>query len=247
MSGVMTAAGIGAAGSLYGAGKSSKAQSSAMNQQAQMQQAQLDFQKQMYNRYLGLYGPTEQKLADEANSSQPLDYEKNYAAIKGSYGDALRNISSSMAMRGIAGSGLDVGAMRGAALGQAGALSGAYAQGLINRRGLGLSLTGRNQIMQAGSGVGGAYQGLSNMYGNWANMYGNAAQQGWQGFGKGLGNLEYYLSHMDHPQKDGPEPPNPPPPSPYVVQTYYTPDNIQPLPQPSPPIDPSILNGPSPY
>ncbi len=200
MSGVITAAGIGTAGSLYGANKASKAQSSAMGQQQQMAQQDLAFRQGMYNRYLGLYGPIEQQLASEAQSTQPLDYEQNQAQIKEQYANALRNIGTNMGMRGIAGSGLDVGAMRGAALGQAGALSGAYAQGLVNRRNLGLGLTGRNQIMQAGSQVPGGFQGLSNMYGNWAGMYGQAAQQGWQNAGMGLGNLAYGLQNVNQPQ-----------------------------------------------
>lgn len=192
----MGAAAVGTAGSLYGANKNSKAQSSAMAQQQQMAQQDLAFRQGMYNRYLGLYGPIEQQLSAQAQSSQPLNYEQNQAQIKQQYGNALRNISTNMGMRGIAGSGLDVGAMRGAALGQAGDLSNAYAQGLINRQNLGMGLTGRNQIMQAGSQVPGGFQGLSNMYGNWSNMYGQAAQQGWQGVGQGLGNMGYLFSHL---------------------------------------------------
>jgi len=190
---------VGTAGSLYGADKASKAQSSAMGQQQQMAQQDLAFRQGMYNRYLGMYGPIEQQLAAQAQSSQPLNYEQNQAQIKQQYANSLRNIGTNMGMRGIAGSGLDVGAMRGAALGQAGALSGAYAQGLVNRQNLGMGLTGRNQIMQAGSQVPGGFQGLSNMYGNWAGQYGQAAQQGWQGFGQGLGNMAYALQGMNQP------------------------------------------------
>lgn len=198
--GTVIGAGVGAVGGLMGASKASKAQQGAMSQQEREAQADLAFRQGMYNRYLGLYGPIEQQLATEAQSTQPLDYEQNQAQIKEQYANALRNIGTNMGMRGIAGSGLDVGAMRGAALGQAGALSGAYAQGLVNRRNLGLGLTGRNQIMQAGSQVPGGFQGLSNMYGGWAGVYGQAAQQGWQNAGMGLGNLAYGLQSMNRPQ-----------------------------------------------
>jgi hypothetical protein len=210
MSGAMTAgatvgaAAIGTIGSLYGANKNAKAASSAMSQQQQMAQQQLAFQQQQYNRYLGLYGGTEQNLANQANSTQPLDYEQNYAAIKGNYGDALRNISSSMAMRGIAGSGLDVGAERGAAMGQANALSGAFGQGLINRRNLGLSLTGRGQMQQAGQGYAGGMQNLANLYGQQAGMYNQGAQMGWHGFGQNLGNFEFAMQNMNKPQAQDP-------------------------------------------
>ena len=199
-------AGLAAAGtlaSMYGASQAGKAQQQAMSAQERQAQADLAFRQGMYNRYLGMYGPVEQRLADEAQSTQPLDYEQNYAAIKQNYGDALRNISSSMAMRGIAGSGLDVGAMRGAALGQAGALSGAYAQGLANRRNLGMALTGRGQIQQAGGAYMGGMQNLANLYGQQAGMYGQAAAQGWQNFGTNLGNLGYALQSQNQPQPFG--------------------------------------------
>jgi len=205
MSGAMTATGtviaggIGAIGGLIGAGKNSRAAGRALDSQERMHQADLAFRQQQYNRYLGLYGPTEEKLAGEARSSQPLDYEQNYAAIKQNYGDALRGINSSMGMRGIAGSGLDVGAMRGAALGQASGLSQAYAQGLTTRRNLGLTLTGRNQIGQSARDLMGGYQNMAGLYGGQANMYNQAAAQGWQGFGQGLGNLGYSLQNQNKP------------------------------------------------
>ncbi len=217
MSGVITAAGIGTAGSLYGANKASKAQSGAMEQQKQMAQQDLAFRQGMYNRYLGLMGPVEEQLAQQARSTQPLDYEQNQAQIKQQYANALRNINTSMGMRGIAGSGLDVGAMRGAALGQAGDLSQAYAQGLINRRNLGMGLTGRNQIMQAGGMVPGGFQGLANMYGGWGQQYGQAAAQGWQNFGQNLGNLGFYMQNLNQPQPVA------------NASTYYQPQQAQPL------------------
>lgn len=199
MSGVITAAGIGAGASLYGANKSSKAAGRAADQQQQMAQKDLAFRRQLYDRYLGLYGPTEEALARQAQSTQPLDYEKNYAAIKQNYGDAMRNISAAMSSRGIAGSGLDIGAARSAALGQAGALSGAYAQGLINRRNLGMELTGRGQIGQAGQAYMGGMQNMANLYGQQAGLYNQAAAQGWQSFGQNLGNLGYSLQGLNHP------------------------------------------------
>lgn len=215
-------AGIAAAGALasaYGAQQAGKNASRAMSAQQSAQQADLDFRREQYNRYMGLYGPTEAKLAQEAQSSQPLDYEQNYAATKQNYSDALRNIGTSMGMRGIAGSGLDVGAQRGAALGQAGALSQTYAQGLINRRNLGLGLTGRGQIQQGAQNLMGGYQNMSGLYGGQANLYNQAAQQGWQGFNQGLGNLGYSLGQFGTTQQPT-----------VAAQTYYQPQTMQPLP-----------------
>lgn len=204
MAGVATAVvgGVGIASSLYGASKNAKAQSKAMGQQERMAQQDLDFRRGMYNRYLGLYGPVEEQLAKEAQSSQPLDYEQNQAQIKQQYANALRNIGTNMGMRGIAGSGLDIGAMRGAALGQAGELSGAYAQGLMNRRNLGLGLTSRNQIMQSGMNTGAGFQNMSNMYGNRSDQYGRASAAGWNNLGTSLGELGAGLAAMNKPKKD---------------------------------------------
>jgi len=203
---------VGAGASLMSADKNSSAQENATAQQVAMQRQQLDFQKQQYNRYLGLFGGTEQNLANQANSSQPLFYDQNAAAIKSNYGNTLRNVNQSMGMRGMAGSGIDAGALRGAASGQAGALSSAYNQGMQNRMNLGLSLTGRGQIQNAAAGVGNSMQGMANVYGQQAGMYGNAAMMAGQGvansmnqFSQGMGqyNMMNYLRGMNTPQGSG--------------------------------------------
>lgn len=201
---VVIAAGIGAAASAYSANQASKNASKAMSAQERQAQADLDFRKMQYDRYMGLMGPIEDKLAQEAQSSAPLDYDKNAAAIKQNYGNAQRNITNAMGMRGIAGSGLDVGSMRAAAFGQAGELSAANAQGLIDRRNLGLTLTGRGQIGQAANGVGVGMQGMTNLWGNRANLYNGAAAQGWQNFGTGLNGIAGMLQQGNMPSQEQP-------------------------------------------
>lgn len=188
MSGAWTmgAAAVGGASSLIGAGKNAKAASNAMNAQQAAQQQQLDFQRQQYNRYLGLYGPIEEQLAAQAKSSEPLFYDQNKAQIQQQYSNAIRNQAAQMGMRGMAGSGVDMGMGRAAALGQAGALSNAYSQGLQNRMNLGLSLTGRGQIGQAAGGVAQGMQGMANLYGGQANLYNQGAAQGWSNFGNAI-------------------------------------------------------------
>jgi membrane-anchored protein YejM (alkaline phosphatase superfamily) len=98
MSGAMIAAATAASAgaNLLGASKSSKAATKAANQQQAMQQAQLDFQKQQYNRYLGLFGPTEEQLAAQSRSNQPLFYDQNKAQIQQQYANALRNQATQM-------------------------------------------------------------------------------------------------------------------------------------------------------
>lgn len=200
-------AGVAAAGtlaSMYGAQQSAKAAGRAQASQEGVQRQDLDFRRQQYDRYLGLYGPTEERLAAEARSTQPLDYEQNYAQIKQQYADALRGIQRGAAM-GLP-TGLQVGAGRQAAFGQAGALSQAWGQGLINRRNLGLDLTGRGQTERAAGSLSGGMQNMANLYGGQAGMYNQAAQQGWQGFGQGLGNLAYSLQGMNQPSQRGGSP-----------------------------------------
>lgn len=123
-------------------------------------------------------GPIEERLAAEAKSTKPLDYEPLAAKTKENYAAAQRGITTAMGLRGMAGSGLDEAAIRGAAFGQASDLSKDWAQGLVNRRNLGLTLTGRGQIQQAAQGVSGGLQNLSNFYGQQAGLYNQAAQQG---------------------------------------------------------------------
>ena len=189
MSAAITAAAIGTVASGYTASQSAKAAGKASSAQETAAAEDLAFRREQYNRYLGLMGPIEEKLAAEAKSAEPLDYERNAAQVKQNYANAQRGITSAMGLRGMAGSGLDEAAIRGAAYGQAGDLSNAWAQGLTNRRNLGLTLTGRGQIERAAQGVGQGLQGMANLYGNQANQYNQAAQAGWANFGKGLSGL----------------------------------------------------------
>lgn len=193
---ITIAAVVGAGASLYSANQNKKAAEKASDQQGALSAADLAFRQKQYERYLGLMGPIEEKLAAEAKSELPLDYEKNAAQTKANYAAAQRGITTAMGLRGMAGSGLDEAAIRGAAYGQASDLSKDWAQGLVNRRNLGLTLTGRGQLGQAAQGVEGGLQGLGNYYGNQANLYNAAAQQGWANFGQGLQGIAYGLGRM---------------------------------------------------
>lgn len=200
MSAATAAAVVGALAAAYGASQSGKAAGKASSSQESAAAEDLAFRREQYQRYLGLMGPIEEKLAAEAKSETPLDYERNAAQIKSNYAAAQRGITSAMGLRGMAGSGLDEAAMRGAAYGQAGDLSNAWAQGLTNKRNLGLTLTGRGQLGQAAQGVQGGLQGMANLYGNQANLYNQAAQAGWSNFGTGLQNIAYTLGNRNNPQ-----------------------------------------------
>lgn len=212
MSGIMVAAAIGVAGagtSIYGASKSASAGESAAKQQKELSMADLAFRQKQYDRYLGMYGPIEEKLGAEARSEEPIGYDRMKAQIETQAGEAGRNMSASMAQRGIAGSGLDVGGMRGLAMNKMNALSGAYSQGLENKRRLGMELTGRGQIGAAAQGISGGMQNLANFYGNQADLYNRAAERGWQNAGQslqGVGSMLAKRSSMQNTQKAEPEP-----------------------------------------
>ena len=205
MAGMWTAgaAVVGAGAGLAGASKNASASTRAMNSQQAMQQQQLDFQKQQYNRYLNLYGPVEQQLAGQAQSQQPLFYDQNAAAIKQNYSNAQRGLANQMSMRGMAGNGLDQGAMQGAAMGQASALSGAWNQGMVNRQNLGLSLTGRGQIQNSANNVAGSMQGMANLYGNQANLYNNASMASGQAVGQGIQGMGRAFGMMNRSGQAG--------------------------------------------
>lgn len=189
MSAMIVAAAIGAGVSLYSANKNAKAGKDAAAAQERMTAADLAFRREQYDRYLGLYGDTEAKLAAQAESDRPLDYDQMQAQIETNAGNAERDLATNMAHRGFAGSGQDLAGMRGLAMGKASAKTAAWSQGLTNRRNLGLALTGRDQIGRAASGVSGGMQGMANLYGNQANLYNGAAGAGWNAFGQNLGNL----------------------------------------------------------
>ena len=193
MSGAIAVAAVGAIASGVMANQASKKAGKASDQQGALQAEDLAFRREQYQRYLGLMGPIEERLAAEAKSTQPLDYEPLAAKTKENYAAAQRGITTAMGLRGMAGSGLDEAAIRGAAFGQASDLSKDWAQGLVNRRNLGLTLTGRGQIGQAAQGVSGGLQNLSNFYGQQAGLNNQAAQQGWANFGQGLSNIAYGL------------------------------------------------------
>lgn len=230
MSAAITISAIGTAISGYAAYSNAKKAGKASGQQEAAAAEDLALRREQYNRYLGLMGPIEEKLAAEAKSAEPLDYERNAAQVKQNYANAQRGITSAMGLRGMAGSGLDEAAIRGAAYGQAGDLSNAWAQGLTNRRNLGITLTGRGQIERAAQGVGQGLQGMANLYGNQANQYNQAAQAGWTNFGTGLQNIAYALAADDAPTTQ--------------TNTHWGAEDQQPIPEANLNRDYSYLNPP---
>lgn len=86
-------------------------------------------------------GPLRDTLYREANSDQPLDYQSTQADMRRRYQEAIRGIRSQRTDSGLAAS-----QQQGANLDLASNLSGAFDQGLKNRRALQMSLYSQSPI-----------------------------------------------------------------------------------------------------
>lgn len=213
MSGVATAVGtvaagtIGAGASMSSANKAGKAARDAANKQEAMSAKELAFRQAMYDYEKQMTQPLRQKLTDEAMSSEPLDYAGTSAKIKQGYAEARRRLDEQGYGAGTAGTGLGATNAQALDLGEASDLAGAWAQGMSAKRGLGTQLLGYGNFTGAQQGVAGAMQGQANLYGQQASQYGQAAQQGWANAGNALNGTIRDLGRIKWPT-----PPPPPPP-----------------------------------
>jgi hypothetical protein len=184
---------IGAGAGMASSSKASSAADRASQSQLKAAQQDLAFRQQMYQDAQAKYGPLEQQLLGQANSSQPLGYEMLSGQMQQQYADALRRIGEqgNIGMGGLAG-----GAARQSQFGLATGLGSAYAQGQMNRLALGQSLLGRDPSTQLGMNVQGGFQGMGNIYGQQAGMYGQLAGQGANAASQSLQGLGYNLGQM---------------------------------------------------
>jgi len=193
----------------YSAYANNKAAGKAGDQQQAMYQRDLDSREAFQRQQQQLYGPLEQKMIEQASSDQPLYYGQMSGAIQGNYDQAQRGLNTQMAMRGMSGSGLQGAQSTGLEMGRAGALSGAFQQGLQARTNLGMNVLQRynpaqnQQNMQQGLGQMGGF------YGQQAQQFGNAAQQGWGMVGQGASDL--MQNQLWQPSQVAPTAPPPPP------------------------------------
>ena len=173
----------------YNANQSGKAAGKAADQQSAMYQQDLASRQAFQNQQQQMYGPLEQKMVEMASSNQPLYYGQMSGAIQGNYDQAQRGLNTQMAMRGMSGSGLQGAQSTGLEMGRAGALSGAFQQGLQARTALGMNVLQRynplanQQNMQQGLGQMGGF------YGQQEQRFDQAAAQGWGMVGQGASDL----------------------------------------------------------
>jgi len=173
----------------YNANQSGKAAGKATDQQNAMYQQDLASRQAFQAQQQQMYGPLEQKMIEQASSDQPLYYGQMSGAIQGNYDQAQRGLNTQMAMRGMSGSGLQGAQSTGLEMGRAGALSGAFQQGLQARTALGMNVLQRYNPFQNQANV---QQGLGQMgefYGQQANKFNQAAASGWGMVGQGASDL----------------------------------------------------------
>ena len=212
-SGAMSGAALGPIGAIGGAalgfigGEKASEQAQAMEDQ---QAAALKADQQARQTYLAqqqnAFGPIQQQLTQEAASPLPLNYGAMSGQINQNYDTAQRNAAAQMASRGMSGSGLQGGQIQGLEMGRAGALAGAFQNGLQARQQLGMNLLQHYNPLgnaQFGAGALGA-QMQEGQYQQTAAT--TAANNAYGALGKGLGSLGTWAGQPGQPQVPGQSP-----------------------------------------
>ena len=183
------AVGTGAVINAVSSAQNSKRAEGEFNTQMGLQQQNVDSAKQFQQQQDQMYGPLNQQMIQQASSDQPLFYGPMQGQINQSFDQGQRNLTSQMAQRGMAGSGLAAGGATNMEIGRSGALDTAFQQGLQSRLQLGQSVLSRYQPMLNQSMVSGALQGQSGVAGQQGQMYNQAAQQGMQSVGSAMSSI----------------------------------------------------------
>lgn len=208
MSGIAVAIGgtavIGAMSSSNSAKKasSSAAEAAAASKKAAKLQykasmAQLDFAKQQYNEWQGIFGPIEQNLSSYyRNLSSDTFAALGIQNIEQEYTRSREQLDTAMAKRGITDSGATAAGLTeletGRMLGRAQARAQAPTQ--VANQQLGFLSVGLGQQAQLQNGINNAYSNQISTLGqqatnsmNQSNMYTQQAAQGYAGVGQSIG------------------------------------------------------------
>ncbi len=208
MSGIAVAIGgtavIGAISSSSAARKSSAAASEAAaaskkaaKLQYQVSMAQLDFAKQQYNEWQGIFGPIEQNLSSYyKNLSSDTFAALGIQNIEQEYTRSREQLDTAMAKRGITDSGANAAGLteleNSRMLGRAQARAQAPTQ--VANQQLGFLSIGLGQQAQLQNGINNAYSNQINTLGqqatnsmNQSNMYSQQAAAGYAGVGNAIG------------------------------------------------------------
>ena len=201
MSGVAIggAAVIGAGASMMASSKASKSANAATAASSDASAAQLAFSKEQYNDWKSVFGDVEDNLAAYYKNLTPASIEASgVQALNTEYAAASKNLTQSLAQRGISSSGLEAQAMTDLAQKQAQDTANVRVQAPIiaaQERYKFLSL-GLGQGQAAAANVGSSYQSQANLAAQQSTMYSNQAAQASAGVGSALGSgVNSYLSY----------------------------------------------------
>jgi len=196
---VVGSAVVGAVSSASASSKASKSANAATAAASESSAAQLEFAKEQYADWEKVYGPIQENLSAYYNSLTPEKYEtQSIQAINQSYANANKQITQSLAQRGIATSGLAAQAQVDLSTKQAQDTATVRAtsdQVVANEKMKFLSL-GMGQYANTIAGVSNAYGNQANLAAQQSIMYSNQAAQAAQGVGTALGSgVNSYLSY----------------------------------------------------
>lgn len=197
-------AALGSITSYSGAKKSSAASAetaAAMRKSAKLQykatMAQLDFAKQQYNEWQGIFGPIEQNLSSYYKNLSPDSFAAlGIQNIEQEYTRSREQLDTAMAKRGITDSGANAAGLteleNSRMLGRAQARAQAPTQ--VAQMQQGFLSVGLGQQAQLQQGINNAYSNQINTLGqqvsnnlNQSNMYAQQAAQGYAGIGQSIG------------------------------------------------------------
>ena len=190
---------LGAASSASAASKASNSADASTAASSQASAAQLAFSKEQYEDWKSVFGDVQDNLAAYYKNLTPASIEASgVQALNTEYAAASKNLTQSLAQRGISSSGLEAQAMTDLAQKQAQDTANVRVQAPImaaQEQMKFLSL-GLNQGANAVSSVNGAYQSQASLAANQANMYNQQAASASAGVGSALGSgVNSYLSY----------------------------------------------------
>ena len=195
-----SAAVVGAASSSYAASKASKSANAATAASSEASAAQLAFSKEQYEDWKSVFGDVQDNLAAYYKNLTPASIEATgVQAVKQEYANVSKNLTQTLAQRGISSSGLEAQAITDLAQKQAQDIAKVRVQAPIMaaQESMKFLSLGLNQGANAVAGVGSAYQTQATLASQQAGMYNQQAAQASAGVGSALGSgINAYMTNQ---------------------------------------------------
>lgn len=196
---IIGAAAVGAASSASASSKASKSANAATNASSDASAAQLAFSKEQYEDWKSVFGDVQDNLAAYYKNLTPASIEASgVQALNTEYAAASKNLTQSLAQRGISSSGLEAQAMTDLAQKQAQDTANVRVQAPIiaAQEQMKFLALGLGQGANAVSSVNSAYQSQASLAASQASQYNAQAAQASAGIGSALGSgVNSYLSY----------------------------------------------------